>query len=165
MERQGCLELGPPCDRALEVSQRFAEGSATEREREAALWAVQAAKEEAVMAQKFDRAAAIRDKEIVVISSPLLEREVTGGRYWRGDASRLFHHIVGDPFHPYAAPAIWPEAVVALAKAIHRQGDCSFALHDALLDAGHPDLASHFREADEPHPAGCWVLDLLLGKK
>ncbi len=35
---------------------------------------------------------------------------------------------------------------------------------DALLEAGHPELAEHFRDAKEWHPKGCWVVDLLLGK-
>jgi hypothetical protein len=39
--------------------------------------------------------------------------------------------------------------------------DRSFALHDALLEAGHAELADHFRAKD--HPKGCWVLDLILG--
>jgi hypothetical protein len=41
--------------------------------------------------------------------------------------------------------------------------DATFALHDALLEAGHPDLAEHF-QAEQWHPKGCWVVDLLLGK-
>lgn len=36
-----------------------------------------------------------------------------------------------------------------------------FALGDALLDAGMPELAAHFQETE--HPTGCWVLDLILG--
>jgi hypothetical protein len=41
--------------------------------------------------------------------------------------------------------------------------DATFALHDALLEAGHPDLAAHF-QAEQWHPKGCWVVDLLLGR-
>jgi hypothetical protein len=40
---------------------------------------------------------------------------------------------------------------------------CHFALHDALLEAGHPELAEHFRE-EKDHPKGCWVVDLIVGK-
>jgi hypothetical protein len=35
-------------------------------------------------------------------------------------------------------------------------------LHDALLEAGHAELAEAFREP--MHPKGCWALDLILGK-
>jgi hypothetical protein len=31
--------------------------------------------------------------------------------------------------------------------------DCAFALHDALLEAGHAELAEHFREG-KSHPKG-----------
>ncbi|MBY0522806.1 MAG: hypothetical protein K2R98_05390 [Gemmataceae bacterium] len=75
----------------------------------------------------------------------------------------LLRHIIGDPFQPYPAPASWPSAVIQLADAFANGQDCGFALHDALLDAGHPDLADHFRQ-EQAHPKGCWVLDLILGK-
>ena len=74
----------------------------------------------------------------------------------------LLRHIVGNPFRPFPAPATWPAAVVQLAEAQNAGADCAFALHDALLEAGQPELAAHFREPR--HPKGCWVVDLLLGK-
>jgi hypothetical protein len=74
----------------------------------------------------------------------------------------LLRHIVGNPFRPYPAPSSWPASVVKLAEAMSAGEDCSFALHDALLEAGLPELAEHFREQD--HPKGCWVLDVLLDK-
>jgi hypothetical protein len=39
-------------------------------------------------------------------------------------------------------------------------------LADALMDAGcdNDDILSHCR-SDRPHVRGCWVIDLLLGKK
>ena len=42
--------------------------------------------------------------------------------------------------------------------------DRAFALHDALLEAGHAELAEHFRQ-ETWHPKGCWVVDLILGRK
>jgi hypothetical protein len=41
--------------------------------------------------------------------------------------------------------------------------DCTFALHDALLEAGCGELADHFTEPR--HPKGCWALDVILGKE
>jgi hypothetical protein len=41
--------------------------------------------------------------------------------------------------------------------------DCSFALRDALLEAGHPELAEHFTK-EQWHPKGCWVVDTILAK-
>jgi hypothetical protein len=76
---------------------------------------------------------------------------------------RVVREIFGNPFRPYPAPPSWPSTVVQLAESLYAGQDCAFALHDALLEAGHPDLGEHFREKD--HPKGCWVLDLILGKK
>jgi hypothetical protein len=63
---------------------------------------------------------------------------------------------------PLPAPPSWPAAVVSLAEAIYNGADACFALHDALLESGFPDLAAHFME--QGHPKGCWALDTILGK-
>lgn len=76
----------------------------------------------------------------------------------------ILRHIVGNPFHSYAAPECWPPAVSELADALHHGEDCDFALHDALLEAEFPLLADHFCR-ETAHPNGCWVLDLLRGKE
>jgi hypothetical protein len=75
----------------------------------------------------------------------------------------LVRHIFGNPFHPYPAPPSWPSIVVQLAESLYAGQDYAFALHDALLEAGHAELAEHFRE-EKSHPKGCWVVDLILGK-
>jgi len=75
----------------------------------------------------------------------------------------LLRHIIGNPLRPYPAPPSWPSAVIELAEATYAGEDCSFALHDALLEAGHPELAEHFKDKD--HPKGCFAVDLILGKR
>lgn len=88
-------------------------------------------------------------------------------RAWRSQTARhanLLRHIIGNPFRPYPAPKHWPSTVVQLAEALYNGQDCCFALHDALLDAGHPELADHFRQ-EQWHPKGCFALDLILDKK
>lgn len=75
----------------------------------------------------------------------------------------LLRHIFGNPFRPYPAPESWSTTVTLLAQSMYEGQDCWFALHDALVDAGHLELAEHFKEG-ESHPKGCWVLDVLLGK-
>jgi len=75
----------------------------------------------------------------------------------------LLRHIMGNRFNPYPGPAGWPSAAVQLAEALYAGSDCAFALHDALLEAGHVELAEHFKDKD--HPKRCWALDLLLGKE
>lgn len=76
--------------------------------------------------------------------------------------SVLLRHIVGNPFRPNPAPPFWPSSVVKLAEALYAGEDGSFALRDALLEAGHADLAGHFTEKD--HPKGCWAVDFILGR-
>lgn len=76
----------------------------------------------------------------------------------------LLRHIIGNPFRPFPAPPALPAAVVQLAAALEAGAPVAFALRDALLEAGQTDLAEHFA-GEEPHPRGCWALDLLLGKE
>jgi hypothetical protein len=76
----------------------------------------------------------------------------------------LLRHIAGNPFRPSAGLATWPTAVVQLSESLYAGTDCAFALHDALLEVGHADLAAHFG-TEAWHPKGCWALDLILAKK
>lgn len=76
----------------------------------------------------------------------------------------LLRHLLGNPFRPCVAPDHWPSNVTKLADALYNGQDCGFALHDALLEAGHPELAEHFRQ-EQSHPKGCWLVDVVLGKK
>lgn len=75
----------------------------------------------------------------------------------------LLRHIYGNPFRPYPVPESWPATVTQLANALYNGENCGFALHDALLEAGHPELAEHFRQ-EQNHPKGCWVIDVVLGR-
>jgi hypothetical protein len=85
-------------------------------------------------------------------------------RYEMKTLAHVFRHIIGNPFRPYPAPPAWLSTVVQLAESLYAGQDCAFALHDALLEAGHAELAKHFRE-EKSHPKGCWAMDLILGKK
>src|SRR5262245_51614561 len=80
------------------------------------------------------------------------------------EMAELVRHIFGNPFRSYSLPVHWPSTVLHLVSALYNGQDCSFALHDALLEAGHAELAEHFSK-EQWHPKGCWVLDLILGKK
>lgn len=82
---------------------------------------------------------------------------------WNAQKAQVFRHLVGSPFRPVSSPGYATTATIQLAEALYAGEPCSFALHDTLLDAGHPDLAAHFREPE--HPKGCWALDLILGKQ
>lgn len=52
--------------------------------------------------------------------------------------------------HAEARPSPWSPEVVRLAEAYIDGQDCGFALHDALLEAGKPELAELFRRPDNP---------------
>jgi hypothetical protein len=81
----------------------------------------------------------------------------------RHEQVTLIRHIFGNPLKTYSAPSNWPSSVANLAEAMYAGEACSFALHDALLEAGHPELAEHFMK-EQWHPKGCWALDVLRGK-
>ncbi len=80
--------------------------------------------------------------------------------------------IIGNPFRPVAANPAWlawnDEAIPKMAQAIYDER--AFArlplLADALEDAGctEAEILAHSR-GPGPHVRGCWVVDLLLGKK
>jgi hypothetical protein len=75
----------------------------------------------------------------------------------------LLRDIVGNPFRPVVPPAHVPTDIVQLAEAQYGGQDVAFALHDAFLEAGLPELAEHF-QAGTRHPKGCWVVDMVLGR-
>jgi hypothetical protein len=169
--------LPPSGQRAVEVAERFADGAADALEMtavrtevlrdsrraagaassalEAAHWACNNRPAESVLAAC--RAAA----NAAVADVPYTEIEMAH-RTRLADQAALLRHIVGNPLQP-ATRVACPAQVLQLAGALYAGGDCAFALHDALLEGGHPELAAHFAERD--HPKGCWALDLVLGKE
>jgi hypothetical protein len=84
----------------------------------------------------------------------------------------LVREIVGNPFCPVLVPSTWlrsnDETVAKLAQIIYDGGAFEMLpiLGDALEDAGCTDasILTHCRESG-PHVRGCWVIDLLTGRK
>lgn len=103
------------------------------------------------------------------------------------DQADLLRHIIGNPFRlgliktddalimgffrrkfgkssrSFVIPKLWPSTITSLADALYNGEDCHYALADALMEAGHVELAEHFQERD--HPKGCWAVDLILGNQ
>jgi hypothetical protein len=84
-------------------------------------------------------------------------------------APPLIREIFGNPFRPITVNPSWLTSdVVVLATGIYQ--DLAFdrmpILADALQDAGcdNGDILNHCRQPGE-HVRGCWVVDLLTGRK
>ena len=87
----------------------------------------------------------------------------------QGNQACLLRDIFGNPFRPVTAePTCLTSTVLSLAEGIYadRAFDRLPILADALQDAGCEDaeILNHCR-SDGPHVRGCWVVDLILGKK
>ena len=94
--------------------------------------------------------------------------------FWTNDETNYggicIRDIFGNPFRPATVDPVWLTSnVVALAEGIYaeRAFDRMPILADALQDAGcdRDDILAHCRDTSLTHGRGCWVVDLLLGKK
>jgi hypothetical protein len=101
------------------------------------------------------------------------ETALDAGAKWHGELTAICHllrEIFGNPFCPGSVARVWrtPE-VIALARGIYaeRAFDRMPILADALQKAGcdRADILDHCRDTGATHIHGCWVVDLLLGKK
>src|SRR5262249_37478082 len=85
------------------------------------------------------------------------------------EQAKLMRDIFGNPFRLIALDPTWQNSnVLALAQSVYdeRAYDRMPILGDALEDAGctNADILGHCR-GPGPHVRGCWVVDLILGKK
>jgi hypothetical protein len=163
------------CRRGVEVAERFADGEADERERQAAqadavllastLWRNMPTREAARWAYRVADTLAVR----MAFTTALFRlRSLTEPS---PEECALLRDVIGDPFRPVPIRPHWLTwdvgRVVALARNFYQQRrfDLLPVLSDALEDAGcdSADLLSHLR-GPGPHVPGCWALDLLLGK-
>jgi hypothetical protein len=175
--------LTPVHRRALEVNERFVEGKATNRERADARATLGEADYRPIGYSLFEslRWAMASPTDIVsaaqntVPDSVRYVVELENGR----DAVDPLHQkfigflrdIVGNPFRPAKIEPAWKRwnggAVVHLAQVIadEQSFDQMPILADALEEAGCSDssILDHCRATG--HVRGCWVVDLILGKK
>jgi hypothetical protein len=175
------------CRTLTEISERYADGLASDGEREAAL---------AKAAEEFETAHHPTQSGEDAASATLLAA-VRGVTYasdaaWyatkaarftasshgckalaeaaeRQGQANLLRCIFGNPFRLTSLDPAWQTpTVLALAQAVYDQRafDRMQELADALEKAGctNTDLLAHCRQLGE-HVRGCWVVDLLVGKE
>jgi hypothetical protein len=181
--RAAADEIMAAARNALEVGERFADGSATVQERTAAYkpamdgangwmsYDVGVSYEAALASAAAAAPGAITD--IIFSLDPYLASPL-GRRYLaraRARQARLLREIFGNPFRPVAVKETWLHAdegaVTKLAQEVydhHRFGDLR-RVHDVLRRVGcdDPDLLGHCHSRG-PHFHGCWALDALLGR-
>ncbi len=97
-------------------------------------------------------------------ASELAEKEEVIGQ------ARLLRDIIGNPFRPVSVDPSWLTSTVrALAEHFYDTRDFTAMpiLADALQDAGcdNADILSHCRDEKQVHVRGCWIVDLVLGRK
>jgi hypothetical protein len=157
--------------RAIEVTERFADGEASEEELGRA-W------EAAGAVNPSEHGSAARHpawRAAHTAAWCVAELDVHTRGNWSvfqtvaGDAACVvLRDVFGNFFRPREADPRWLTfTVVSLANSVYteRAFDCLPILADALEEAGCTDAAvlGHLR-GPGPHARGCWVIDLLLGK-
>ncbi len=172
--------------RAVEVSERFAEGDATAEELDAAaesvadLWdamdpdgmiedGVGSTTPGEYRVYRAIRAAfwaACRDREFVTKAHFEVGEATEHKGALRAAACGIWRDIF--PFHPISLHHSWlTSTVTALAQGMYDSRDFSAMpiLADALQDAGcdNDEILQHCRGLG-PHVRGCWVVDACLGK-
>jgi hypothetical protein len=177
-----------PLARAIETAERFADGQADdvalseairitneavewEARYDIASWRSHAA-EVVASAVQFPAEEYVAIDELVAWAqtehSAADEARRAGDRASR-TLTALVREFVGNPFRPVTFSPDWRTATaVALAAQMYESRDFSAMpiLADALQDAGcdSADVLDHCR-GPGAHVRGCWVVDLMLGKK
>jgi hypothetical protein len=183
------LLTDPSSRRAVEVSERYADGEASQEERDAADAAGAAAAYAAADAADAAAAAGAAAAYAAADAAAALLRDVVGNPFgrpritpavlaWDNARAReriaqaaLLRDVVGNPFRrPSVAPAVlaWHGGTVprlAAALYVERRFERLPVLADALEEAGCTDveILAHCR-GPGPHVRGCWAVDLVLGK-
>lgn len=164
---------------AVEVVSRYVEGEATDEERLAALVAAdplhhgrfgiretqQGWPQNPAVASGFHDAG----MAAVCVAGSATETERSSSDSLPYTQIAVLHDIFSNPFRIVSLDPSWlTSTVVALAEGIYqdRAFDQMPILADALQDAGcnNEDVLNHCR-GEGPHVRGCWVIDLLTGRK
>jgi hypothetical protein len=156
---------------AIETSEKFADGQATEDDLEAAFDRAFHEWEPSHHAHQAACWACCRPADTSHSASGAAYR-INGLKAGIGERTASLVRDVFRPFRPVSATEFsWrTSTVLALAQAIYtdRAFDRLPILADALEDAGcdNADILNHCRQpSPTEHVRGCWVVDLILGKK
>lgn len=154
--------------RLVEEAERYADGQINRQE----LWAVRAAApgRDGDPAGNWAARAAVAcamasAREAAQSASNLIVNAQRSNITEWTQQAELVRELVGNRFRPVILTSRPSATVIQLAQSLYAGADCAFALHDALLEEAHPELAEHFEPTGKWHPRGCWAVDLILGKK
>jgi hypothetical protein len=179
------VRVNPWDEHAVEVAERYADGSASVSELQEAAngttpdWTAAFACQEAASVEggvdAADYAADNAAWEAGAHAASLVDDDTdspsfaAGREAERAAQAQLIRCIFGNPFRPVTLDPAWrTPQVIALAQTAyneHRFGDLP-VMADALEEAGcsNTDVISHCRGFG-PHVRGCWALDLVLDKR
>jgi hypothetical protein len=158
---------------AVEVAERYADGLATEKERDEAADCADAANRFTYLAAPA--VSAIRHDAVLaaagaseLTAAHAVDADAASGAELAAHATML-RDIFGNPFRRVGLDRAWlAPNVTALAATIYgeRAFDRLPILADALDKAGcdNADILNHCRR-EGIHARGCWVVDLILGKE
>ena len=168
------LEGDADGQKAVEVAERFADGTASELELRSAhatpgllgSYAYQTVAPDAASGA-WATASSIADAVGYAVASAEVESATQDVK--RAQAL-LVRDIFGNPFRPVTFAPEWrTDTARALAARMYDARDFSAMpiLADALQDAGcdSADILDHCRAPHATHVRGCWVVDLVLGKE
>ena len=159
---------------AVAVAERYANGLATNEERERACRATEykVQRRSHVSPQPYLRAFHDASCSDAVLSESDWRWRVLSllGRRPVIVETHLVRDIFGNPFREVKFDPAWrTDTAVALARQMYdsREFTAMPILADALQDAGcdSDDILNHCRDASATHVRGCWVVDLVLGKE
>jgi hypothetical protein len=158
-------QLTPLGQQGVEVAERYADGLATEHERDDVRTAV-----EPTVPVGWSALYAVLAPLNVSLYPHQIARWVTINVEAVGTSPQalatLLRCIFGNPFRPVLLDTAWrTDTALSLARGMYESREFSAMpiLADALMDAGcdSADILTHCR-GDGPHVRGCWVVDLLL---
>ena len=164
--------------RAVEIAERFAEGTATERQLRLAKG--KAHRVGADMsgrppeAQRIAEAcvatlSCVEDPGFTVASCEMLSMVFVGKPDRLRAVADLVREVTGSLSRPVVFSPSWRTGTaVLLAQQMYdsREFGAMPILADALQDAGcdNEEVLDHCRDVGPPHVRGCWVVDLVLGR-